>query len=311
MSPKTRPIRHAPAPPTAQPPLISARWLGISIGSTIAAAAVCAWAALCLLFWQGSWQLLFHPSATISRTPAAVGLSFQTVAFDPDSSGQPQLQGWWIPQPSNARATLLYLHGATGNLSSTVDALPAFAASGLNIFVFDYRGYGQSLHAHPSEEHWRQDAEGAITYLTTTRHIPPSTLIIGGSHLGANLALQVASMHPDLAGVFLDQPLAHPMLPIFSDPRARLVPAHALVFDRFDLNDPASELRIPALWIESQPSASARQQQAPPAYLLITARKTLLWLDPRQDSANNIHAALSRWLGDLLPGPVIPPPAPQ
>lgn len=310
MSPKPRPIRPAQARPTAQPPLISARWLGISIGSTIAAAAVCAWAALCLLFWQGSWQLLFHPAVTISRTPATVGLSFQTVSFDPDSSGQPQLQGWWIPQASNARATLLYLHGATGNLSSTVDSLPAFAASGLNIFVFDYRGYGQSLRAHPSEDHWRQDADGAISYLTATRHIPPSTIIIAGSHLGANLALQVASMHPNLAGVFLDQPRAHPMQPIFSDPRARLVPAHALVFDRFDLDNPASELRIPALWIESQPAASARPQQAPAAYQLITARKTLLWLDPRQDSARDMQAALSRWLDDLIPRPATPPPAP-
>ncbi len=311
MSPKPRPIRPAPAPPGAQPPLISARWLAISIGSTIAAAAVCAWAALCLLFWQGSWQLLFHPAVTISRTPAAVGLSFETVSFDPNSSGQPQLQGWWIPQASNARATLLYLHGADGNLSSTVDTLPAFAASGLNIFVFDYRGYGESLHVDPSEDHWRQDAEGAITYLTATRHIPPSTLIIGGSKLGANLALQIASLHPNLAGVFLDQPLANPMEPIFSDPRARLVPAHALVFNRFDLNGPASELRIPALWIELQPPVSAPPQQEPAAYQLITARKMLLWLGPRQDSAHDFQAAFSRWLDDLIPRPATAPPAPQ
>ncbi|MGA8042913.1 MAG: alpha/beta fold hydrolase [Terracidiphilus sp.] len=307
MPARNRKSRATPSTPRAasahadQPSLISGRWLAVAVGATVAAAAICAWAALCLLFWQGSWQLLFHPSAAITRTPASIGLAFEPVSFSPDSAGQPQLQGWWIPHSPAARDTVLYLHGADGNLSNTVDALQPFAAAGLNIFVFDYRGYGQSARAHPSEARWRQDAEAALTYLTATRHIPASALILAGSGLGANLALQLAAAHPELAGVLLDQPLADPMRPVFGDPRAKLVPSHALVSDRFDLNAPAAALRVPLLWFHRIDLDHARHIDSPTAYQYVTARKSIVLLPTAPESAAEFKIALSRWLDDLEP----------
>lgn len=289
---------HPDSAPTAQPPLISARWLGLAVGAAVAAAAICGWAALCLLFWQGSWQLLYHPSAAVPRTPSSVGLSFQSVLFGPNSAGQPQLQGWWIPHPAAARYTVLYLHGADGNVGNTVDALQPFADAGLNVFAFDYRGYGTSAAAHPSESGWRQDAEAAIVYLTATRHIPAASLLLAGKDLGANLALEMAAAHPELAGVVLDQPLADPMRSVFSDPRAKLVPARVLVLDRFDLGGPASELRIPVLWMARAPATA---QQPPAAYQTVTARKTIVWLPLASNATGNSGAALTRWLDDLAP----------
>ncbi|MFZ1011039.1 MAG: hypothetical protein WAN65_29645, partial [Candidatus Sulfotelmatobacter sp.] len=109
-------------PHSTQPPTVSARWLLTAIAIAIPAAAFCAWAVLCLLFWQGSWQLLYHPSSAVTRTPAAVGLPFNPLGFDPTDTGAPQLQGWWITA-SSARYTALYLHGANGNLSDTLDTL--------------------------------------------------------------------------------------------------------------------------------------------------------------------------------------------
>ena len=69
---------------------------------------------------------------------------------------------------------------------------PACTTAGLNVFAFDYRGYGQSHFAHPSETRWREDAESALSYLTGTRHIPANAIILVGKDLGANLALEVA-----------------------------------------------------------------------------------------------------------------------
>ena len=293
--------RKAPAPhpvPAAnpQPQLISARWLVLSISLVLAAAAVCAWAALCLLFWQGSWQLLYHPSAGISRTPSAAGLAFESVAFDPDNSGQPQLSAWWIPQGPASPRTAIYLHGADGNLSNTVELLVRLHSAGLNIFAIAYRGYGQSRSAHPSEISLRQDADAAIAYLTATRHISPSSIILIGSGLGANLALEVAAAQPELAGIALDQPLAAPMQSIFNDARARLVPAHLLVRDQYDLSASASDVRIPVLWMETETGAT---QQAPDAYAQISSRKMLIWLPPGLLQSSAWDATLSRWLDSL------------
>ena len=227
-------------------PTVSARWLLAALAIVIPAAAFCAWAVLCLLFWQGSWQLLYHPTSAITRTPTAAGLAFDPVSFDPTDTGAPQLQGWWIASPS-ARFTVLYLHGSNGNLSDTIDDLAQLHAANVNIFAFDYRGYGQSVFAHPSEARWREDAESALNYLTATRHIDPHTIVLDGTALGANLALEVAAAHPELAGVVLNAPLDNPVAAIFNDPRARLVPAHLLVSDRYDILIPVRKLEIRSL----------------------------------------------------------------
>src|SRR5277367_6733550 len=63
-----------------KPPVVSGRWLLAALCATLAGAAVCCWLALCLLFWQGSWQLLYHPAAAVTRTPASEGMAFDPVA---------------------------------------------------------------------------------------------------------------------------------------------------------------------------------------------------------------------------------------
>jgi pimeloyl-ACP methyl ester carboxylesterase len=277
-------------------PTVSARWLLSAIAIAIAAALICAWAALCILFWQGSWQLLYHPTSTVGRTPASVNLAFDSVGFATTASGEPQLHGWWIPASSQARFTAIYLHGASGNLSDTVDALIQIHSAGINIFAFDYRGYGQSRFVHPSETSFREDADAAIHYLVATRHIAPSAIILFGSGLGANLALAVASVHTDLAGVVLDQPLDDPTAAIFNDARARLVPARLLVRDRWDLNAAASNLLIPSLWFRR---AGIKDSGVPQMYEKVPARKTIVWLTNSADESKHFNETFTRWLDEL------------
>src|SRR5579863_3571024 len=199
------------------PPTVSGRWLLAAVSIAIVGAAFCAWGALCLLFWQGSWQLLYHPTSVVARTPANIDLAFDAVPFATTEAGEPRLSGWWIPAAPDARYsryTILYLHSQDGNLGDTVDALAALHNIGLNIFAFDYRGYGHSQFQRPSEARLREDADWAIQYLTATRHIPTQTIILNGRGLGANLALEVAAAHPELAGIVLESPLDAPIAAI-------------------------------------------------------------------------------------------------
>src|ERR1035438_268561 len=115
--------------PQAPPPTVSGRWLVTAASLAIVASAACAWLTLCLLFWQGSWQLLYHPTSPVTRTPASAGLAFDSVGFASTEAGQPRLRGWWIPAGAAARYsryTVLYLHGQDGNLGDAVDAVAAF-----------------------------------------------------------------------------------------------------------------------------------------------------------------------------------------
>lgn len=292
--------QHKPQLPPAGPPTVSARWLAAAVGITFVAAILCGWAALCFVFWQGSWQLLYHPTKAITRTPAAVNLAFDAVGFATTEAGVPRLSGWWIPaapDAANARYTALYLHGASGNLSDTLPALIRLHTAGLNVLAFDYRGYGQSQFARPSEAHWREDATSALDYLTATRHIAANSIVIFGEDLGADLALEVAASHPGLAGVVLQQPDATPLQPIFSDARTRLVPAHLLVRDQWNLAASAAQLRIPLLWFQKKEMRS----KSPEADLFkaVSASKMLVSLTPAHDEQADYVSALTRWLGSL------------
>lgn len=291
-------------PPAPQPGAgVSGRWLLGAFLLAMAAAVFCAWCALCLLFWQGSWQLLYHPAAPAAHTPASARLAFEPVGFAATDAGTLRLAGWWIPAAPGApssRLTVLYLHGQDGNLDSAVDALAQLHAAGVNVLAFDYRGYGKSQFARPSEAHWREDGEWALEYLTATRHIAPASILLDGTALGANLALELAAVHPELAGVIVDSPLADPVNAIFSDARARLVPAHLLVHDRFDLNAAAVRVRVPVLWIAPEPSpGTAILPKLPQAYGKIAARKMLVWLSPASNANQQATDALKRWLDDL------------
>lgn len=287
----------------AAPPTVSGRWILIALGIVFVAAALCAWGSLCLLFWQGAWQLLYRPTSTVTRTPAAAGLVFDSVGFDTSDTGTPRLRGWWIPAAGNGAAkagagqyTVLYLHDRFGNSGDSVDKLAAIHKAGVNVFAFDYRGYGQSEFVRPNEANWREDAESALHYLTNTRQIPASSIALVGSGLGANLALEVAAAHPQLAGVALDSPLPSPDDLVFSDARARLVPARMLFRDRYRMQDPAQRLRVPSLWIlpRGSPASAASEKRLMAAYDAVKPPKMLV-----PPSAGDNFAALSRWLAGL------------
>ena len=280
-------------------PTVSGRWLLGGLSVALVAALFCAWGTLCLLFWQGSWQLLYHPASAVSRTPASVNLPFESVGFATTASGAPQMRGWWIAAPQ-ARYTAILLHGETGSLGDAVDLLAPLHGAGLNIFGFDYRGYGQSQFVHPSEARWREDADSAIRYLTGTRHVPINSIVLFGRDLGANLAVEVAAAHPDLAGVVLEAPLESPTNAVFNDPRARLVPAHWLVSDRWDTTSAASNLLIPSLWFYWTAGGSApTPEDNPPAYEKVPARKTLVWLTGSPKEHAQFSSALAAFLDGL------------
>ena len=286
------------------PPTVSGRWLLGAVGSAFVGAALCAWGALCLLFWQGSWQLLYHPTSAVTRTPANAGMPYDPVGFASMESAGPRLKGWWIPAAPDAKYagfTVLYMHGQDGNLGDTVNDLTPLHTLGLNVFAFDYGGYGQSQFQRPSEARWREDGEQALEYLTTTRHIAADTIILDGKNLGANLALELAAAHPEFAGVVLESPLDSPMNAIFNDPRAKLVPAHLLVRDRFDAELAGNGLLIPSLWMVSPlaPDKTANRAKYPAGYDRVTARKALIWLGPAPAPDPQFAGNYTRWLDDL------------
>ncbi len=135
------------------------------------------------------------PTRNIQYTPASIGLDFQSVNFVTDD--KVKLHAWYIPS-DNPRATVLFCHGNAGNISHRLDSIQIFNRLGLNVFIFDYRGYGQS-EGKMTEKGSYLDAEAAWKYLTYNKNILPGNIIIFGRSLGGAIASWLASHHEPAA----------------------------------------------------------------------------------------------------------------
>ena len=130
---------------------------------------------------------IFYPSSRIEATPAALNLTFEDVYLT--THDHVRLHGWYIPAP-NARATLLFFHGNAGNISHRLSSIKIFHDLGLSVFIFDYRGYGQS-EGRPTIIGTEIDALTAWEWLTEDRKIPASSIVVFGRSLGGAIAMEL------------------------------------------------------------------------------------------------------------------------
>ena len=117
------------------------------------------------------------------------GLQYEDVALQ--TSGGTRLHGWYIPH-SNSDRVLLFFHGNAGNISHRGESIAIFHRLGLNVFIIDYRGYGQS-EGNPSETGLYDDARTAWQYLTGTKGFDKKDIIIFGRSLGGAVATNLAA----------------------------------------------------------------------------------------------------------------------
>jgi pimeloyl-ACP methyl ester carboxylesterase len=258
-------VKRSPQP-TSPPEVVHPIWLVKAVALTILAALICGYLTLCLLFYQGQWQFALHPS----RNPVTQPIG-EVIHFAPDESAVPQLTGQWIPAAPSARYaqnTILLLPSGDGNLADFNSLLNTLHNLGINVFAFDYRGYGPSANTHPNQQRMLQDANSAWQYLTTSRTIPARQIIPYGVGVGASLATNIAATHPEVPALILESPHADLLNAALSDPRSRFLPIRLLFHEHFPLAEPLATLRTPKLLIinsnRTDKSSSAFRTAADP-----------------------------------------------
>jgi hypothetical protein len=239
MSAPTRPTPPADFDDPLRPrnPLVTHRWILGGIGLMMVASLAAVYFALGLLFWQGQWQLIFHPTHGVASTPVSHNVPFEEVRFDATETGKTQLDGWWVPASSSLppqRTAILYLHEARGSLSNALPDILALHALGQDVFAFDPRGFGNSEWVKPSEKHWNQDADAALYYLASVRHIGPSHVIVVGRGLGGTAGANLTLQHPELDRLVMIDPQP-PTLRLLETPRwTHILPVRLLARDHFN-----------------------------------------------------------------------------
>jgi len=159
-----------------------------------------------LYFMQS--HLVYQPIAEIEATPDEINLKYEDVDFS--ASDGTKLTGWFVPV-EKPKATILFCHGNGGNISHRLLTLQQLHDLRLQVFIFDYRGYGRS-EGNPSEYGTYLDAEAAWLYLTQERGVLPDKLIIHGRSLGGAIAVQLASKHNPAGLIVEDTPTSIPEL---------------------------------------------------------------------------------------------------
>jgi fermentation-respiration switch protein FrsA (DUF1100 family) len=155
-------------------------------------------------------SLLYFPSRAILETPAERGLPFRELII-PTPDG-PILHGWWVAaqrpavratglSPDSPAGHVLLCHGNAGNIGDRVLHAALLSAIGLDVLLFDYRGYGRST-GSPTEEGTYVDARAALEALLAQPEAEPGRVLYLGESLGGAVALELALEHPP-AGLIL------------------------------------------------------------------------------------------------------------
>ncbi len=135
-------------------------------------------------------RYVFFPRPGSDSTPGDAGLEYEDVFLTTDDGLR--LHGWFVPGPEGGGQTWLWCHGNGGNLSNRVDEIALLHRRiGVNLFIFDYRGFGRSTGA-PSEWGTYVDARAALQYLRGRPGVDPERLVYFGHSLGASIAVELA-----------------------------------------------------------------------------------------------------------------------
>lgn len=165
------------------------------------------------------WRNLYYPAHEIESTPAGFSLQYEDVNFISEDGRM--LHGWWIPHPK-ARGTILHCHGNAGNIGDRAWMAADLHRLKVNVFLFDYRGYGESR-GLPTEQGTYRDARAAYEVVRAKyqdEEAPP--VIVHGQSLGGAVAIQLALDKP-VRGLIVESSFSsvvdmgqklYPLLPI-------------------------------------------------------------------------------------------------
>ena len=133
-------------------------------------------------------SFIYYPDSSFDTVPSEWRLNYEEVCFDTED--KKRLHGWFFPLEGEA-PVILFCHGNAGNISHRLENIKFLLDRGLQVFIFDYRGYGRSP-GKPSENGLYQDGLAAYDFLAKRTHISPERIVPFGRSLGASVAIQIA-----------------------------------------------------------------------------------------------------------------------
>ncbi len=288
----------------------------IKTGIGIAGVALIGYLGICGYLYVRQAHFIFFPAVGLTETPADRNLAYDDVWLTPVSepnagnrsrfaprfnvlspaesevADRDRIHGWWIPSAAAASSeysdariaqaapdVLLYLHGNSGGVDVNLNHAARFQRWGLSVLLIDYRGYGLSTGSFPSEQQVYQDAETAWQYLMNTQKIAPHRIVIYGHSLGGAIATELASRHPDAAGLIVESSFTSIEAMATVRGQYNLIPVNLILHQRFDSIQKVPTLDMPTLFIHGLQDTEIPYQMSEQLYQSAPEPKQL-WLAP-------------------------------
>lgn len=208
-------------------------------------------ATLALYFLQS--RFIFVPSRIIETTPDSLNLPHQEVWLRVKTpNGVERLHGWWLPSKQANSKVLLYLHGNGLNIGANLNHANRFHQLGFSVLLVDYRGYGRSEGAFPTEQRVYEDAGAMWDYLVQERRIPPQNIFIYGHSLGGAIAIDLAAKQPQAAALIVESSFASIRKMIDYQPQFRFFPIDLILQNKFDSISKVRSLKMPVLFFHGK-----------------------------------------------------------
>lgn len=257
-----------------------------------------------VLWSQLEKRFVFFPSTELLYTPNNAGLEYEDVRIQ--TSDGLTLHGWFIPGDPEVvpNTTWLWFHGNGGNNGYRVDELAsAHHLTGANLFIFDYRGYGES-EGRPSEQGTYLDSRAVITYLSGRDDVAQDQIIYLGHSLGAAVAVELALARPPMAMILVSpfasvRDMASITLPF--------PPVAWLVRNHYDSLTRIRQLNVPLLVLHGDQDETVPLSQGRKLYDAANQPKRFQVLegaahnDTYEVGSEQYWGAIEEFLGELQP----------
>lgn len=232
--------------------------------------------AACGYLWSQQIELVFEPSPTLQTNPARMGMAYQPVQVPVGANGM--LDGFWVPANAANAPTVLYFHGNYRNIGNNLEHTRNLHQLGFNVLLVDYRGFGRSTGAaKPSEALVYADAEATWQYLTKVRGTPANQAFIYGHSLGGAVAIDLASHHPEAAGLIADSTFTS--MADMGRLNYGFLPIDWLITQRFESLQKVASLKLPVLFIHGTWDKKIPVEMGKRLYAAAPQPKTLLLIE--------------------------------
>ncbi len=171
------------------------------------------------------------------------------VSAHPETPGEPvRLHGLWLAQDAADAPVVLFLHGVRWDVRASAPRMRQLHRLGFSVLGIDYRGFGRSSAAMPSEALVAEDARATWAWLAQAQ--PQSRRFVFGHSLGAAVAVRLAAEVDDEAGLIVEGAFTS-SLDVLRSTRWGWLPVEKLLTQRFDAGSRIAQVGSPVLVVHA------------------------------------------------------------